>query len=757
MKLKHVTIENKTLVFTALSFLAVFIIFINTTFAGSPVTGLIALSIYFLINSTFWGNAFFEEENILIKLAMGSLLVVAFIALIGWLILIIYNLNILNTVLALSIVAILPLLMKIMYKHGSSYEPPKPLKRGTALIQRFVRFLYVSMTVLSFYLLYIARADEVYTVWQYMHPLFLPLYFATTFLLLLIVFSTDKIEYKLLFIMIHSILSHSFFAIIFPAGDIGYQARILAVTRSLFDNNVLHGWPPKGANNFLSQIWHWFRGTNFQSALSIIFARALNIDVTLVHLFLVPILWGAFTPIAAFMITKTIFYSEKIALLSSFTISFFPSGIYYGAVSIPNSLGYVFFLFSLFFTLKYLRFTGSSNTFLMLTFFLVSFLAHFLTGTMAFSLFLFAIALKTFVNHDKDVSIFNLAKPPLVLSFLLAISIIPLALVYQRLFIPYRTTFTLYRFHKLPLLELVLLFIFGKYVDFWIFGAIAHLAAPIFGLLGIIHCLSNNKALKGDKYLCLFLILSLLIVAADYRILKLLMIRVPFNEERLWMFRDLLITPFIATITYHILTRLHKNATYGLQKIRSVCSSLFINKNLKVVTLYIVPTIYVVSYVLTLLLFPAWIALSTYFGYPRYSPLQITSYELEAAIYINKNDGKRYVVICDVWFGIAGQIVVGLYNPHAYYFRPTYPQAWSLFMEMKNNPTAEIMIKAMEQTNATTAYFVIQKPRLGEEKYNQIVMQAIQNGLQTYHLVKYKGEEKLRIFVYEKQSQEHRN
>ena len=38
----------------------------------------------------------------------------------------------------------------------------------------------------------------------------------------------------------------------------------------------------------------------------------------------------------------------------------------------------------------------------------------------------------------------------------------------------------------------------------------------------------------------------------------------------------------------------------------------------------------------------------------------------------------------------------------------------------------------MKINNATTAYFIIEKPRLGAEEYNRIVAQAEQNKLQTY-------------------------
>ncbi len=232
------------------------------------------------------------------------------------------------------------------------------------------------------------------------------------------------------------------------------------------------------------------------------------------------------------------------------------------------------------------------------------------------------------------------------------------------------------------------------------------------------------------------------------------MVRIPFNEERLWMFRDFLAVPFVAILGDHILTRLRSSASYGLNKIRLLFRRSSVTYgNLRAVAIYVVAFVYAASYVLGLLAVPALTAASIYYSYPHYSPLQITSYELEAAVYIDENSSERYVVICDVWMGMAGQMIVGLYNPSGYYFRPADPEGWSLFIEMKNNPRNEPMIEAMNLTDTTVAYFVIVRPRLGEEGYHRIIEQAEKNGLQTYPdgIFHYMGEEKLRIFYYKKE------
>jgi len=95
---------------------------------------------------------------------------------------------------------------------------------------------------------------------------------------------------------------------------------------------------------------------------------------------------------------------------------------------------------------------------------------------------------------------------------------------------------------------------------------------------------------------------------------------------------------------------------------------------------------------------------------------------------------------------------VGIVNPRAFYFSHVDPRGISMFIKMKSNASNEVLIEAMKINNATVAYFVIEKPRLGTATYSSIINQAQQNNLQTYKIFYYpEGEEKLRIFYYKRQ------
>ncbi len=154
-----------------------------------------------------------------------------------------------------------------------------------------------------------------------------------------------------------------------------------------------------------------------------------------------------------------------------------------------------------------------------------------------------------------------------------------------------------------------------------------------------------------------------------------------------------------------------------------------------------------------------WITFSLHAAYPQVAPLQTTWYELEAVKFIEENTNEKYVVIGDIWTIYAGERIVGINNPRAYYFGELNRTGYDLFVNMTENPSSQWMLLAMNYTNTTTAYFIITKEeenafhtRLFPEEYNRIIQQAQQNKLQTYPggIFYYRGEEKLRIFYYKK-------
>jgi len=624
------------------------------------------------------------------------------------------------------------------------------------------RLLYLIAITLSLYLLYLSRAGEIYTVWGVINPAFLPTFIIATFLLLTIILSVEKIEYKLLFTILHSIISHSFMVIMFPAGNVGTQQTMLGQTRLVFDNIIFHGlgW---ARGSLPSQLYVSLRGENLQTAFSVIFARMLGIDVYWTHLLLLPLLWGIFVPIIAFMTSKALGGSENISALSGLIVSLFPANIIWGAVSIPNGLSYLFFFGFICFFLKYMKSNEAKDLFLVAAFFFVSFLSHYLAGVIAFSILILAYSVKTYEKQKWDSPIS--ARFVLLLSFIFCISIMPFTLVYRRFFYPTANTyFSLQKLYEYSPIETVLSLLLGNYFD--LISREAYITTLIFavptllGLVALTYALITGVKKSPKRSInpsMLFLALGLLMVMVDDRIVKLFMENVPFVEfERLWLFRDFLLVAFTALIIgsgiqkmQALFITLFKNTVAFLRKTSfarmfSKASSVFTRSHLaNRVNLGSVS-----AYILVFTIVSGWVTASVYYAYPHWGPLQTTSYELEAAKYIDEATNGTYIVICDQWMIFAGIMLVGINNQRAFYFSSVDPHGVTLFIRMKHNPSNEPLIEAMEINNATTTYFIIEKPRLGTEEYNRIKSQAQQNDLETYQVFYYKGEEKLRIFHY---------
>lgn len=621
--------------------------------------------------------------------------------------------------------------------------------QGFARLLRFSEILYLSLIAFSFYLLIASRTVEARTVWQALNPAFIPTLFVTTFLLITILFTSEKTSYKLLSIIVHSILIHSFFSIVFPAGDLSGQQLVLGRTRLVFDNTILHGlsgWPTTTVGVLIVET---FKGTNLQAALSTVFARMLGVDIFYVHLFLVPILWGTFVPIASFLVTKTIGGSEKASVLSSLLVSAFPYAVYFGAISVPNSLGFIFFFYSLYFMLKYLSSSDSKNAYLMLGFTLFSFLAHYLTGIVSFSLFLLAIAFKSFRNEKNPAA--KDAKILLLVSFFVCVSLLPLSFIYLRLFgTSSNPAFTLDKLNELPLQEVTGLFLLGELVyGFNLSTILLIIIGPSIAFLWMAYLLYRLKRNPSAQFRepIFFLFTAFLIILIDYRILKLFMTGLPLNEERLWVFRDLIAAPFVALAIYAVISSLET-----FLKAKSFPTRIAANvKMLSKVNFSRGSSLLFTLNILTPMLLGGWITFSLSAAYPQVAPLQTTWYELEAVKYIEANTHEKYVVIGDVWTIYAGEVIVGINNPKAYYFGENDITGYSLFANMKKDPSSQWMLLAMNYTGTTVAYFIITEPRLGSTQFNNTVTLARQNEQLTEISIPDVSSEKLSVFSYKKE------
>jgi hypothetical protein len=619
----------------------------------------------------------------------------------------------------------------------SNRQEPKALARVGEI-------LYLFLIVLSFYLLFLSRTGEAHTVWEVLHPAFIPTLFIATSLLIIILLTSEKLSYRLLFIIVHSVLIHSLFSIVFPGGDLSGQQTMLGRTRLVYENVVLYGGFPSPGATIQSLVYDWFRGENSQAALTVVFARMLNIDPLWIHLFLVPILWGTFTPIAVYLTTHTLTKNDKVSVFASALISAFPYMIYFGAISVPQSLGFIFFFYSLCFMIKYLSSNDSKSAILMLVFFFFSFLFHDLAGIMSFSLFFLALAFKSYRSQETQSAT---AKFSLAISFIVSASLLPLSLIYLKLFRPtFQTVFTLDNFYEMPFQEILGRFLFGELIYAFDYEQILLLViGPTIALLSMIYFsrYSRKSPYAKSQTLFHFLFASFLVILADYRILNLFMKGLPFGEERLWVFSDFIAAPYVALAihgtpsSFHSLLRALPFQTVSIARLRKLSRD-----NIQLIT-----SLSLALNLIIPVLSGGWIALSLSVAYPHVAPLQTTSYELEAVKYIDENTHGKYVVIGDAWTTYAGERIVGIKNPRAYYFLEYNRTGHELFVNMTRDPSPQWMLFALNLTDTNVAYFIISEPRLGTEEFEATVSRAIQNNLPVYATF---GNRKLYVFYCEK-------
>lgn len=119
-KLEELIVCDHNYIFTTFSFLLILAIYLNLTFISSLIIGTVASIAYFMINSIFLGHAFFEKETPLFRLMFGVLLLIMLLGFVGWLAIIIYNLDIVRFTLVLFIITMLSSLINRKVKNSNA-------------------------------------------------------------------------------------------------------------------------------------------------------------------------------------------------------------------------------------------------------------------------------------------------------------------------------------------------------------------------------------------------------------------------------------------------------------------------------------------------------------------------------------------------------------------------------------------------------------------------------------------------------------
>lgn len=113
-------VQNKSFLYTIVLYSVTLAMFVNLNSLHSPLIGFIAFFVYFMINAVFLGNAFFKKENAFFRLMMGILLLIMILGFVGWLVMIIYNLDVTMFTLVLAISTTFSSLLNRRMKRNSA-------------------------------------------------------------------------------------------------------------------------------------------------------------------------------------------------------------------------------------------------------------------------------------------------------------------------------------------------------------------------------------------------------------------------------------------------------------------------------------------------------------------------------------------------------------------------------------------------------------------------------------------------------------
>jgi len=304
---------------------------------------------------------------------------------------------------------------KMGYTKEKELSPPVSRWVLVSIVHKkhfFLIILCLAGLLLGFFMLFQSRSTEVlFSPWQTIHHYFLPLYALLSVLLGVLIFSKERTTQVLFLLVLFSLLGHSYLSLshINPWG--GDVWRHLAVEQKLASGDMV--LPVLFGNEAR---WREVLGVDVPEALvipnkyayghlwgmSVLVSQTLHLDLIAINIWLIPILWSLLFPLIFFRFGKLLFGSWRTGLLLAWlsTIPFPLQAL--GALSLPNSLGFLVFLFVLMLWIQYVQERGIWQRRIVL---LLSVLMLF--GYSLYALLIWAVLLLTFLT----TTISNLHNP----------------------------------------------------------------------------------------------------------------------------------------------------------------------------------------------------------------------------------------------------------------------------------------------------------------------------------------------------------
>ncbi len=259
----------------------------------------------------------------------------------------------------------------ISYLIGFKYNwlDDLPESKTAELVIRPPFYLVVALPLLLFVslvLLFLSRSEEyLITPWQVIPKIYIYLFLLITFTVSSLLFSRLKTGVVIFLIIIHSYFLHAYLPLVYETGFGGDKWRHLASEKFLAAGEIyspsLIGEPIKMVTLgpiSLPEVLVAGNKTSYgnQWGLTLLLSEFLSIDIFWIDYWLIFGLWSFFVPLLLYHLSGLIYNKKQFRLLVSFLPTLFYTLQVFGAITIPVSLGAIYFLLILYLWFYYLRY-----------------------------------------------------------------------------------------------------------------------------------------------------------------------------------------------------------------------------------------------------------------------------------------------------------------------------------------------------------------------------------------------------------------
>lgn len=589
-------------------------------------------------------------------------------------------------------------------------------------ISKICYLLFAICYLLALILLFHSRTGNfILSPWEVIRPYYLYLWFGVVFITGLFIFSKEKIWRILLIIILASLLLHAYLPVIYETGFGGDKWRHLGAERWLMEGKIyspaLFGEPINWKQIGPLRIPEIFIVGNKNSyvnmwGLTIALSWLLKIDVFWIDLLLNYLLYSILFPFLMFKFAQFFSQKKSFLLLFSFLPLCFSPFQMYGSITLPNTFGFIWFLFVLTLIIKFFIQPDKQLFFITIIAVLFCYFNYILYFILVLEIILLLLLLKKLCSAKNKIFRKGLIIGCLIF-IILCLFIIPVAdLVSQY------SSFINWSEIKLNILKNLIDFgkrlitsqaIFPRFNDMeqdnWLFVQISrnlnrsillklipwHLILTPIVWLFVIFGLIKFKKIKYPQLGILIIILLFTILINQF-IATYFMSGSRIFSKRLVVMTSFLISFFLA-LGFHYWIEIK----YFSSKTK----------------------------IIMIILYLSLLSTIVYASGPRSQML--TASELKAAVYIwdiLKTKSGPYCVLGNTWpllglEAISGrQITTGGFP---YYYEYRQPERVQLFEQMNRAPSIRYIEKALEITGADECYFMTEERWIYPFQKRQII------------------------------------